>query len=80
MIIRAAVTDKTMLKDVEEILEGRYKVHKKLGYGAFGEIWKGKVGGLMRRSGEEEDRRDASSQNSKRHSRVERVKEKANKY
>lgn len=80
MIIKAAVTDKTMLKDVDEILEGRYKVHKKLGYGAFGEIWKGKRGVLTSCSGEKENWRNASSQNSKSHKRVKRAQEKANKY
>lgn len=31
-----------MLADGQEILEGRFIVHKKLGSGAFGEIYKGK--------------------------------------
>jgi hypothetical protein len=32
-----------MLQEGQEILEGRFKIMKKLGCGAFGEIFKGKV-------------------------------------
>jgi hypothetical protein len=31
-----------MLQEGQEILEGRFKIIKKLGSGAFGEIFKGK--------------------------------------
>jgi hypothetical protein len=31
-----------MLQEGQEILEGRFKIMKKLGCGAFGEIFKGK--------------------------------------
>jgi hypothetical protein len=31
-----------MLQEGQEILEGRFKIMKKLGSGAFGEIFKGK--------------------------------------
>ena len=31
-----------VLNEGQDILEGRFKVHKKLGAGAFGEIYKGK--------------------------------------
>ena len=31
-----------MLQDGQEILEGRFQIIKKLGSGAFGEIYKGK--------------------------------------
>ena len=31
-----------VLAEGQEILEGRFKVHRKLGAGAFGEIYKGK--------------------------------------
>ena len=33
-----------MLQDGQEILEGRFQIIKKLGSGAFGEIYKGKCG------------------------------------
>jgi hypothetical protein len=32
-----------MLQEGQEILEGRFKIMKKLGCGAFGEIFKGKL-------------------------------------
>ena len=32
-----------MLSDGQEILEGRFIIQKKLGSGAFGEIYKGKI-------------------------------------
>ena len=32
-----------MLQDGQEILEGRFQIIKKLGSGAFGEIYKGKL-------------------------------------
>ena len=32
-----------MLSDGQEILEGRFQIIKKLGSGAFGEIYKGKL-------------------------------------
>jgi hypothetical protein len=32
-----------MLVENQEILEGRFKIIKKLGSGAFGEIYKGKL-------------------------------------
>ena len=32
-----------MLNEGQDILEGRFKVVKKLGKGAFGEIYKGKI-------------------------------------
>jgi hypothetical protein len=47
-----------MLQEGQEILEGRFKIIKKLGSGAFGEIFKGNSGELTYRlcSREEEDR------------------------
>ncbi len=37
-----------MLQDGQEILEGRFQIIKKLGSGAFGEIYKGKSHTNMR--------------------------------
>ena len=38
-----------MLTEGQEILEGRFKIIKKLGSGAFGEIFKGKSSKLNKR-------------------------------
>ena len=39
-----------MLQDGQEILEGRFQIIKKLGSGAFGEIYKGKLLSVSRSS------------------------------
>ena len=58
-----------MFVEGQEILEGRYKVMKKCGNGAFGEIYKGKYSALTCRltmdSGEEKDRRVLRSEGRK---------------
>jgi hypothetical protein len=53
------------LQEGQEILEGRFKIIKKLGSGAFGEIFKGRGSALTLNSGEEKDKRDVCSQNCK---------------
>ena len=46
-----------MLNEGQEILDGRFKIIKKLGSGAFGEIFKGKFGVRVTLcSGEKKDR------------------------
>ena len=37
-----------MLQENQEILEGRFKIIKKLGSGAFGEIFKGNVLNILK--------------------------------
>jgi len=60
-----------MLQEGQDILEGRFKIIKKLGSGAFGEIFKGKIVRgvegvkLTDCSGEEKDGRVLCRQNSK---------------
>lgn len=55
-----------MLQEGQEILEGRFKIIKKLGSGAFGEIFKGIVMSLLTFcSRKEEDWRIFCCENSK---------------
>jgi len=54
-----------MLSEGQEILDGRYKVIKRLNGGAFGDIYRGISASFKNCSGEEEDQRDPGCEGGK---------------